>query len=70
VFGSVKVFRRVLILRGVAAAHVAALQAQAQMHPAVAHFHALLANMNICSGYCDLVEVRTLRHGFSPLRFG
>ena len=41
--GAVKMFGRVLVLRGVAAAHVAAFHTEAQVHPRIAALEALLA---------------------------
>jgi hypothetical protein len=43
VFGAVEVFGRVLVLRRIAAADVAAVEASAQVHPAVAALQALFA---------------------------
>jgi hypothetical protein len=55
----VKVFGRVFVLRGIAAAYVSADEAQAEMDPSVAQFHALRANMG--SSRCDfnLVQMST-----------
>ena len=55
--GLMKVFRRVLILRRVAAAHLAANHAQAQVNPGVADFYALFADMLIGGAYFDLVQM-------------
>jgi hypothetical protein len=49
-FHGVKMLGGVFILRRVATAHVAAYQAQAQMHPAVAHLYALRADVGGGSG--------------------
>jgi hypothetical protein len=58
-FGGVEVFCGVLVLRGVAAADVAAGQTQAQMHPNVAHFETLFAAFGLWLNALDLIEVRT-----------
>jgi hypothetical protein len=42
-FRLVEMLRRVLILRGIAAAHVPALAAEAQVNPHVSHLEALFA---------------------------
>src|SRR6266404_2214245 len=57
-----KMFRGVFVLRRVAAAHVAADQAQAQVHPAVACFQALLASLCIRLNVPDLIQMRALVH--------
>jgi hypothetical protein len=53
-----KVLGRMLVLRRVAAAYMSAGEAQAQVHPGVSHFYALLADVRF--GYLDfdLIEVR------------
>lgn len=67
--GVVKVLGGVLILRGIAAAHLAALQAHSQMHPGVAGLDALFADVLVCPDDFDLIEMRTLRHRL-PLILG
>jgi hypothetical protein len=63
----VKVFRGVLVFRAVAAAHVAAFQAQSQMHPGVAHFQTLFASLRRFWLYRSyLIEMATFRHISSP----
>lgn len=57
-----KMLRRVLIFRRVAAAHVSAFQAKPQMHPRVAHLHALFANVLIGIRQLDLTEMFARRH--------
>src|ERR1700739_4319999 len=58
-------FCGVLVLGGVAAAYVAANLAQAQVHPGVAHFEALLATMRLRFRIANLIGVCTsLRHSF------
>jgi hypothetical protein len=54
VLGAVEVFGGVLVFGGVAAADVAALHAEAEMHPGVAHFQALFAAFGV---RCNLVNV-------------
>jgi hypothetical protein len=60
-----------LVFRGVAAADVAANQAQAQMHPGVAGFEALFAALAAGRDFADFAGVRTWslcgRHRFSNL---
>jgi len=56
-FGAVKVLGCVLIFRGVAAAHVTAFHAQAQVDPRIAHLQALLATVLICGAELDLLQV-------------
>jgi hypothetical protein len=59
----VKMFCGVLVFRGVATAHVAAAQTQAQMNPGVAHLEALFAAFGVWFDALDLIEVRaTLSH--------
>jgi beta-lactamase class A len=67
VLGFVKVFRGVLIFRAVAAANVATLQAQSQMHPGVAHFQTLFASPRRFWRYRSyLIEMSAFRHVFAP----
>jgi hypothetical protein len=56
---SMEVFRRVLVLRGVAAADMAASHAQAQVNPCVAHFQTLFAAAGVRFYMPDLVHVST-----------
>jgi len=56
----VKVFGRVFILGRVAASHMAARQAEAQMYPRVPHLHAFFADMLLGLFDFDLIEVSTL----------
>ena len=66
-FGRMKMLCRVLVLRGIAAADMAALEAQPQMHPAVAHLQALLAAIGwMRTDLSDLTEMCAGRHNFSP----
>src|SRR5690242_11745154 len=55
---SVKMLGGVFVLRGVAAADVAASQTQAQMHPTVAHLEALFAALGFRLDALDLIDVR------------
>jgi hypothetical protein len=62
-----KMFCGVLVLGAVAAAHMATLQAQSQVHPGVAHFQTLLAPLRGLWLYRPyLVQMSTFRHLFSP----
>jgi len=54
-----EVARGMLVLRGVTAAYVPAFQTHAQMHPRVALFHALFADMYAGMGEFDSVQVFT-----------
>jgi hypothetical protein len=54
--------RRVLVLGGIATAHVAATQAKAKVHPCVAGLQALFASLGVGLDVFDLVEVLTLGH--------
>jgi hypothetical protein len=55
---AVKMFGGVLILGGIAAAHMAANQAQAEMDPGVAHFQAFLASGTAGRHFADFLDVR------------
>jgi hypothetical protein len=57
-FCAVKVFCGVLVLGGIAAAYVAANQAEAEMHPGLAHFQAFLASVSAGSHFADFLYVR------------
>src|SRR5689334_5310478 len=52
-------FRRMFVLRRVTATHVAALPAQPQMHPRVAHLQAFLATLGVRANVLDVAHVRT-----------
>ena len=60
VLGAVKVFGRVLVLRGIAAANVSTLQAQAQMDPGISDFYAVFTNVFVRAGELDLIEMRAM----------
>jgi len=47
------------VFGGIAAAHMAAGKAQAQMHPGVAGFDAVLTNMRLGGAEFDLIQMRT-----------
>jgi hypothetical protein len=55
----VKVLRRVLVLRGVAAAHVTTGETKPQVDPRVARLQALLAPLGVGFDVVDLIEVGT-----------
>ncbi len=59
--GVAVVLRRMLVFRGVAAAHVAADQAHAQVNPSVAHLQALLAAVGVRGNVANLIQVCTYR---------
>jgi hypothetical protein len=59
----------VLVFRGIAAAHVAAGQAQAQVYPGVAHLQAFLAAARVRLDVVNLIGMRASVqnfHGFPP----
>jgi hypothetical protein len=55
----VKVFGGVLVLGRVAATHIAADKAHAQVDPGVAKLHAILTKMLVRFSYFDLIKVGT-----------
>ena len=57
-----KMFGRVLVLRGVAAADVSAGQTQAEMDPSVAHLQTFLTTVSMGLHIVDLVEVCAFGH--------
>src|SRR5450631_3139046 len=64
VLDGIEVRARVLVLRGVAAADMAAGQTQAQMDPAVARLQAVLAALRARRDLANLAQVRIrFRHG-------
>src|ERR1035438_3019711 len=62
VMRGVKVFGGVLVLGGIATAHVAALQTRPQVHPAISHFEALLATGGARFRSRTLFQVITMFH--------
>jgi hypothetical protein len=52
--GAVEVLGGVLVFGGVAASDVAALHAQAEMHPGIAHFQALFATLGVWRYFVDV----------------
>jgi hypothetical protein len=61
-----KMLGGMFVLRGIAAAHMAADLAKTQVHPSVAHFDALLADMNLGFEVANLIGVRaSVGHGLS-----
>jgi hypothetical protein len=65
-----EVFRRVLVLRGIAAADVAAYQALPQVNPLVSQFYALAADSSWLFHGFNLIQVRALFHNSSHLQTG
>jgi hypothetical protein len=61
VLGSMLIFGRI------ATADVPATQAQAKVHPPVAHLQTLFTTSGMRFDVLDLIEMRTLSHCFSPL---
>src|ERR1700730_9001935 len=68
--GFAKVFGRVFVLRGIAAADVSAFEAHAQMNPLVAGLEAFLATGCARLNVVYVVEMRALHHGVPSLRRG
>jgi hypothetical protein len=67
VVGGVEMLGGVLIFRGVAAADVAAGEAEAKVDPGIAHFETFFTALRFGFYFFDLVEMRTnVRHDFSP----
>ena len=58
----VKMLGGMLVFRGIAAAHVAALQAKTQVHPSVSHFQAFLAALRAGSHFSNLIQVLAISH--------
>jgi len=58
-FGGVKMFGGMFILGRIAAAHMTAFATQAQVHPGITHFQALLAALSVWLHVLELAEVRT-----------
>ena len=57
-FGGMEMFRGVLVLGGVAAAHVAAFAAETQVNPAVAHLQAFFAALGMRMNIPNVAAVR------------
>ena len=65
-FGVMKVFSGVFVFRGIAAGHVAADQAHAQVDPAIAHLYTLVTYPLVGFAEFDLVGMSaSLCHEFS-----
>jgi len=62
-FGLMKMFGRVLVFGGVAAAHVPADHAKAKVNPLVARLQALFAAVGVGPNILDLIEMGTVVHG-------
>jgi hypothetical protein len=58
----VKVFGGVLILRGIAAPHVAARHAQAQMDPAISQLQTFFTSVSAGLYFSNLVQMSAFRH--------
>jgi hypothetical protein len=65
--GRVKVFGRVPVLGGVAAADMAAFHAEAQVDPGVTQLQALFAAAGVRLDILNLVEMRAALHRFPPV---
>jgi hypothetical protein len=57
-----KVFRRMLVFRGIAASDVAARHTEPQMDPRVAQLDALVAHVYAGFNVLDLIHVRAFLH--------
>jgi hypothetical protein len=66
VLHGVEVLCRVLVLRRIAAAHLAAYHALPQVNPSVSQFDALAALSRGRFHVLDLIQVRALLHMYSP----
>ncbi len=65
--GRMKMFGRVLVFRGIAAANMPANQTFAQVYPGIPNFQAILAAIRTGRDFPDLVKMRTiLCHLFCP----
>ena len=60
VFGLVEVLRGMLVFGGVAASDMTAFQAQTQVHPGIAGFHAIFADVFRGMKDADLIEMGTV----------
>jgi hypothetical protein len=67
--GCMEVFGCVLVLRRIAATHMATDHAQAKMNPGVADFQAVLTSASMRFDVLDLTGVRAFFHPMTPLRF-
>jgi hypothetical protein len=64
----VEMFGSVLVFRGIAAANVAALEAEPQMYPSVSGFDTIFTDVLLCAGDPDVIEMRACNgHGGPPL---
>jgi hypothetical protein len=61
-FGRMEMLCSVFVLRGIAAADMAAVHAQTQMHPLVAGFQALFTPVGMWNHTLDLSDMFTLVH--------
>jgi hypothetical protein len=68
VLGGMKMFGGVLVFGGIAAADVAALEAQAEVDPGVSHFQALFAAAGVGLDGANLRKVRAVRHGRASIK--
>jgi hypothetical protein len=57
VLGLMEMLGGVCVLRGIAAAYVAALHAQAEMNPGVAHFYAFFAAVGVRCHFANLIQM-------------
>jgi hypothetical protein len=64
--GRVKVFRSVFVLGRIATPDVPATQAQAKMHPLIAHLETFFTSTGMGFDVLDLIEMRTLSHRCPP----
>jgi hypothetical protein len=66
VLGRMKMLGGVLVLGRIAAAYVAAGQAQAEMHPSVTHLQALFAASRVRLYVANLIRMRASFHDSPP----
>jgi hypothetical protein len=69
VLGRMKMFGGVLVLGRVAAADVAAFEAQAQVDPGVSHFQALFAAAGVRLDGANLRKMRAARHSCISIKY-
>ena len=60
--GAVEMLGGVLVFGGITAADVAALHAQPEMYPGVAHFQALFAALGVWRHFVNVAQMRAIAH--------
>ena len=62
VLGAMEMLGGVLVFGGIAAADVAALHAQPEMHPGVTHFQTLFAALGVWRHFVNVAQMRASAH--------